>query len=68
MYEMALSELELKQLISDGETSRVELKVASPRPSEMAERLCGMANANGGVVIIGVEDSTLEIVGIYKLP
>ena len=42
---MTLSELELKRLITGGETHKVELKAASPRPSEMAERLCGMANA-----------------------
>jgi predicted HTH transcriptional regulator len=30
----------------------------------MAERLCGMANAQGGVVIIGVKDSLHEIVGV----
>jgi len=29
-----------------GETNTVELKLASPRPAEMAERLCGMANAH----------------------
>jgi len=30
----------------------------------MAERLCGMANAQGGVVIIGVEDAEQKIVGV----
>ncbi len=35
---MALSELKIRQLIVSGETNQVELKVASPRPSEMAER------------------------------
>ncbi len=61
---MVLSELSIRQLIAAGETNQVELKVASPRPSEIAERLCGMANAQGGVVIIGVEDTTLEVVGV----
>jgi predicted HTH transcriptional regulator len=40
-----LSEVELKKLIKGGETNTVELKVAAPRAVEMAERLCGMANA-----------------------
>lgn len=44
----------------------VELKLAAPRPVEMAERLCGMANAQGGVVIIGVKDSNHEIVGVQE--
>jgi ATP-dependent DNA helicase RecG len=59
-----LSEAELKKLIKGGETNTVELKVAAPRATEMAERLCGMANAQGGVVIIGVKDSLHEIVGV----
>jgi predicted HTH transcriptional regulator len=46
-----LSEMELKALIQGGETNTVELKVAAPRATEMAERLCGMANAQGGTEI-----------------
>ncbi len=52
-----LSEVELKKLIQGGETNTVELKVAAPRAVEMAERLCGMANAQGGTIILGVKDS-----------
>jgi predicted HTH transcriptional regulator len=59
-----LSETELKRLIKGGEANTVELKVAAPRATEMAERLCGLANAQGGLVIIGVRDSTHEIVGV----
>jgi ATP-dependent DNA helicase RecG len=42
------SEEELQQIIQGGETNTIELKVAAPRATEMAERLCGMANAQGG--------------------
>src|SRR5690349_14434794 len=59
-----LSEIELKKLIRGGETNTVELKIAAPRATEMAERLCGMANAQGGIVIIGVKDASHEIVGV----
>jgi predicted HTH transcriptional regulator len=59
-----LSEKELKKLIQGGETNTVELKLAAPRATEMAERLCGMANAQGGMVIIGVKDALHEIVGV----
>jgi predicted HTH transcriptional regulator len=61
-----LNEKALRRLIAGGETMTVELKVASPRPVEMAERLCGMANARGGVVIIGVEDAERTIVGVQE--
>jgi predicted HTH transcriptional regulator len=30
----------------------------------MAERLCGMANAQGGVVILGVQDTKHKVVGV----
>ena len=59
-----LSESKLRRLIQGGETTTVELKVAAPRPVELAERLCGMVNAQGGRVIIGVEDSEQHIVGV----
>jgi predicted HTH transcriptional regulator len=58
------SEVELKKLIQGGETNTVEFKVAAPRATEMAERLCGMANAQEGMIIIGVQDATREIVGV----
>jgi ATP-dependent DNA helicase RecG len=61
---MQLSEMELKKHIQGGETNTVELKVAAPRAVEMAERLCGLANAQGGMIILGVKDAKHEIVGI----
>jgi predicted HTH transcriptional regulator len=59
-----LTEAALRRAIAGGETSTVELKKAVPRPGELAERMCGMANAQGGVIIIGVEDSSLKVVGV----
>jgi len=59
-----LTELALRRLIKGGETTTVEFKKGSPWPVDMAERLCGMANAQGGVIIIGVEDSERKIVGV----
>ena len=49
-----LTEQALKKLIRGGETNTVELKIAASRASEMAERLCGMANAQGGLHCDGV--------------
>ncbi|GHO89168.1 hypothetical protein KSZ_71740 [Dictyobacter formicarum] len=47
-----------------GETNKIELKLAAPRAVDLAERLCGMANAKGGIAIIGVEDATHKVVGV----
>ena len=54
----------MARLIRGGEMTTVELKLAAPRPVEMAERLCGMANAQGGVVIIGVMNPRIECGGL----
>ena len=51
---LKLTEQVLRKLIAGGETNSVEFKIASPRPDEMGERLCGLANAQGGFVIIGL--------------
>jgi ATP-dependent DNA helicase RecG len=55
---------QLQALINKGETNTVELKIAPPRPAELAERICGLCNAQGGYIIIGVEDQTLRLVGV----
>ena len=59
-----LNDAELKRLVKGGETNTVELKLAAPRAVDLAERLCGMANAKGGIVIIGVEDANRKVVGV----
>lgn len=56
----------LEALIKGGETPTVEFKVAAPRPSDLAERICGFANALGGFIIIRVTDQNWQIVGVKK--
>jgi ATP-dependent DNA helicase RecG len=63
----SLTEQQLLELIQSGESNTVELKIAAPRPSEIAERMAGLANAQGGYMIFGVEDTNLEIVGVSDL-
>ena len=55
----------LSGLIAGGETATVEFKSSATRPSEVAVRMCGMANKRaGGIIIFGIEDATRAIVGI----
>jgi ATP-dependent DNA helicase RecG len=54
----------LEALIQGGETSTAEFKVAAPRAAELAERICGFANALGGLLVIGVADKTWQVVGL----
>ncbi|NNJ12004.1 hypothetical protein EKD04_016855 [Chloroflexales bacterium ZM16-3] len=60
-----MTEETLRQLIDGGESATVEFKIKAPRPAELAERICGMANTRiGGVIIFGVEDATRALVGL----
>ena len=60
-----MNETTLRELIAGGETATVEFKIKAPRPAELAERICGMANTrSGGVIIFGVADETHEPVGV----
>lgn len=62
-----MDEQQLRQLIAGGETATVEFKIKAPRPAELAERICGMANTrSGGVIIFGVADATGELVGLDR--
>lgn len=59
---------ELRQLIIDGETSLVELKINPPRPAELAYRIAGIANRRlGGAVMFGIEESSRRIAGVKDL-
>jgi ATP-dependent DNA helicase RecG len=60
-----VDEAAVRRLIADGESSTVEFKIKAPRPAELAERMCGMANSRtGGVIIFGVADIGGQIVGL----
>ena len=60
-----LSEPAIRQLIADGESVAVEFKIKAPRPAELAERICGMANTRtGGTIIFGVADASRDIIGL----
>lgn len=62
-----MDEATLQGMIAAGESATVEFKIKAPRPAELAERICGMANMRtGGVIIFGVADATGELVGIER--
>ena len=64
---------ELQQRIRLGEDSTLELKrlvwrgagkVNEPHPSGLADELAALANAQGGLLVLGVDDATRDILGI----
>ena len=52
------SSFELKSVVFRGE------KVVGPSRHKLADELASMANTNDGVVVLGVDDNTHEIIGI----
>lgn len=52
-----LIETSLASLITQGENNAVEFKSAQVNPDSLARELVAFANSQGGVVLLGVEDS-----------
>jgi len=52
------SSLELKTIVFAGD------KVTGPDRQDLADELAAFANAHGGVLVLGVDDKTREVVGI----
>ena len=49
--------IELRKLISSGETQKVEFKRTTSQKKPAAQTLCAMLNTDGGHVIFGVTDN-----------
>lgn len=54
----------LLDIISAGETSKVQFKRELTNPDEFAKEIVAMANSLGGIILLGVKDKTGEIVGL----
>ena len=55
---------ELKDIIKGGETSMVQFKRSFRAAEDAANEICAFANTRGGLLIIGVDDKTGDIVGL----
>jgi ATP-dependent DNA helicase RecG len=53
---MIVDENQLRQLIERGECATVEFKRDSLRPEQLAREIVALANAEGGMILLGVED------------
>ena len=52
-----LDEIKAQELIAQGEGQHVELKLEVPsKVRELSEEVCALANANGGYIILGVDN------------
>lgn len=54
----------IKELCALGENSRVQYKLRLDSPTKIASEIVALANYHGGIILVGVEDKTGEIVGL----
>lgn len=54
----------LREIIKCGETTTVQFKQEFPSQKKIANEMVAMANAQGGMIIFGVEDKTGELIGL----
>ncbi len=51
-----MTRIELLEIINNGESSRVEFKRDTVRPEQLAKEIVALANLQGGILMLGVED------------
>jgi len=59
-----MNTIELLDIISSGETSKVQFKRELGHKDQIASEMIAMSNAKGGIIIFGIEDKTGDIVGL----
>ncbi|MBL7202705.1 MAG: ATP-binding protein [Desulfobacteraceae bacterium] len=56
---------ELIEIIRNGESSKIEFKREDVHPNSLAEEIVAFANFEGGIILIGVDDSG-ELIGCFR--
>ena len=52
---MRLNEKEIENIICNSVTENLICRASELRPGELAKFICGLANVNGGYILVGVE-------------
>lgn len=65
---MELNEIEIANIIHNNISDNLICRVLESRPGELAKYICGLANKDGGYVLIGVEKAggILKLVGFQR--
>ncbi|HNW52045.1 MAG TPA: putative DNA binding domain-containing protein [Prolixibacteraceae bacterium] len=59
-----MNRFELEELIKKGETSTVQFKENVHNEQSVAQEMVAFSNCRGGIIIIGVDDKTWNVVGL----
>ncbi len=58
--------IELLDIISTGETSKVQFKETLPNPESMSREMVAMANSMGGIILLGIKDKIGTVTGLTQ--
>lgn len=61
-----MNEIELLEIVSKGETSKVQFKLNISNEQSIAQEMIAFANTKGGMILIGVDDKTWDIFGLTE--
>lgn len=59
-----MNTVELLDIVSTGETSKVQFKEELPHKDSVTQEIVAMSNSLGGVILIGIKDVTGELAGL----
>lgn len=59
--------IELLNVITQGETSKVQFKLLLDNKESIAAEMIAMSNSKGGIILFGVEDKTGSVIGLDYL-
>lgn len=59
--------LTLEYMQTEHENKYFDRQSAKIKPSDLAPLISAFANAEGGTIVIGISDKTLEIEGIHRM-
>lgn len=59
-----MNAIELLDIISTGETSKVQFKEHLPDPEKMTREMVAMSNSLGGMILLGVKDKVGSVTGL----
>lgn len=59
-----MNAIELLDIISTGETSKVQFKETLPNAESVSREMVAMANSGGGIILVGIKDKVGAVTGL----
>lgn len=59
-----MNAIELLDIISTGETSKVQFKETLPNAESVSREMVAMANSGGGIILLGIKDTVGTVTGL----